>query len=327
MTEPIDAIKTIGMLTSGRGAPGMNAALRAVVRMGLMKGIRMIGFRDGYQGLIHGDLLEMESCTVSNIIHRGGSVLQSGVCDDFLAKDNRMKAIATLREHALDALIVIGGYGTMRGASALYSEYHLPTIGIPATVENDVCGTDFSVGFDTAIDTATKSIDKLREALEGHESIAVIEVAGRDAGGVALKVGLASGSGEVLIPEGGATFESIREALQNSRKKKVTRFIVVAEGYREGGAMQFAKKLREHGIESRILLLTDMQRGGTPTARDRILASRLGASAVEALFMSETNVVVGEVQGKTRLTPLREATESPKELNLRLLDLTRILAP
>lgn len=285
-------MKRIGVLTSGGDSPGMNAAIRAVVRKAIYHGAEVYGISHGYSGLISGDMEKMELGSVGDIIHRWGTILHTARCEEFLTKEGQKKAVAKLQQHNIEGLIVIGGDGTLRGGLAL-TELGYPTIGIPATIDNDIPGTDFTIGFDTALNTVIHAIDKIRDTATSHERTYVIEVMGRSAGDLALWSGLAAGAETIVIPEMDYDFDKMIARLNRgqSRGKKHS-IIVVAEGV--GRGFDYAKNIEEAtGMETRVTVLGHIQRGGSPTANDRVLASRLGAYAVDLLLEGKEGVVVG----------------------------------
>ena len=285
-----NAVKRIGVLTSGGDAPGMNACIRAVVRSALARGIECVGIRRGYQGLISGDILEMDNASVSRIINRGGTVLYSARCDEFRTKEGQEKAYATCKLLGLDGLVAIGGDGTFRGAQDL-SKFGVSVVGIPGTIDNDIVCTDYTIGFDTAANTAVECIDKLRDTMQSHERCSVVEVMGHRAGYLALYVGLAVGATAVLVPE--RPFEQhVAEKIRRARLSGKTNYmIVVAEGAASGIAVgeQIQKEL---GLDPRVTILGHIQRGGSPTAKDRVTATRMGYEAVRLLAEGETNRIV-----------------------------------
>lgn len=293
-------MKTIAVLTSGGDAPGMNAAIRAVVRNGIYYGLTVKGVFRGYSGLIHGDFCEMELGSVGDIIHRGGTILHTARCEEFRTLEGQKKAVEQLRRHGVDGLIAIGGDGTFRGAQRL-AELGIPVIGVPATIDNDIGGTDFTIGFDTAINTVISAIDRIRDTATSHERMFVIEVMGRLAGDIALWAGLAGGAEAILLPEEPFDLqEIIMRIKQTTQRGKKHSIIIVAEGAASG--VEIAKTIQEStGFETRVTVLGHVQRGGSPTAFDRVLASRMGAEAVELLLNGKSNQMVaiqnGEVLG------------------------------
>lgn len=290
--EEARKIHRIGVLTSGGDAPGMNAAVRAVVRTCLAQNIECIGIRRGWQGLITGDIQRMSVTSVSHIINRGGTILYTARSDEFRTEEGQRKAVATCRLLGLDGIVAIGGDGTFRGAQAL-SKYGISVIGIPATIDNDIVCTDYTIGFDTAANTAVEAIDKLRDTMQSHERCSVVEVMGRNAGHLALYVGLAVGATAVLVPEKPLNFEAdVVEKIRSARLNGKTHFmVVVAEG--AGSAFDIAAKIRESiALDPRVTVLGHIQRGGAPSARDRVMGTKMGYCAVEALVNGKTNRVI-----------------------------------
>ncbi len=321
-------IKRIGVFTSGGDAPGMNACIRAVVRTALYHGVEVYGIMRGYEGMIQGEFTPMDRRSVSNIIQTGGTILKTSRSKEFYEEAGRQKAIQKLHEAGIEGLIAIGGDGTFRGAHKLYLESGIPIIGIPATIDNDLYGTDYTIGFDTAVNTALDAIDRIRDTAIAHGRIFWVEVMGRLAGFIAVDVGLAGGAEAILIPEVSTDLQELAEQLLRWHGMgKTSCIMVVAEGDMAGGAFQLASTVGEMtGLESRVTVLGHIQRGGKPTARDRVLASKLGAAAVEALLAGETDKMVGEVSGRIVLTPLEEAYSKRKPIDTTLLALADILA-
>lgn len=290
--EETKKIRRIGVLTSGGDAPGMNAAVRGVVRTCLAKNIECIGIRRGWQGLITGDIQRMSVTSVSHIINRGGTILYTARSEEFRTEEGQKKAVATCRLLGLDGIVAIGGDGTFRGAQAL-SKHGISVIGIPATIDNDIVCTDYTIGFDTAANTAVEAIDKLRDTMQSHERCSVVEVMGRNAGHLALYVGLAVGATAVLVPEKPLNFETdVVEKIRSARLNGKTHFmVVVAEG--AGSAFDIAAKIRESiALDPRVTVLGHIQRGGAPSARDRVMGTKMGYCAVEALVNGKTNRVI-----------------------------------
>ena len=311
-----NAVKRIGVLTSGGDAPGMNACIRAVVRSALARGIECVGIRRGYQGLISGDILEMDSASVSRIINRGGTVLYSARCDEFRTKEGQEKAYATCKLLGLDGLVAIGGDGTFRGAQDL-SKFGVSVVGIPGTIDNDIVCTDYTIGFDTAANTAVECIDKLRDTMQSHERCSVVEVMGREAGHLALYVGISVGATAVLIPERPVDFEQdVAENIRRARLAGATHYmVVVAEG--AGSAYDIAAKIHSDlGIEPRVTVLGHIQRGGSPTARDRETASRMGYEAVQSLAEGRGNRIIGTQEGKVVDLDMEEALSMTKVFDM-----------
>ena len=309
-------IKTIGVLTSGGDAPGMNAAVRAIVRAGISKGYRMMGIQRGYNGLINGEVYEMNVRSVSEIIHRGGTILYTARCLEFKTKEGQAKGLARCKELGIDALVVIGGDGSFMGARALANQ-GIPCIGLPGTIDNDIACTDYCIGFDTAANTAIECIDKLRDTMQSHERCSVVEVMGRNAGHLALYVGLAVGATAVLVPESKESFDTeIIEKIRNARLNGFTHYmVVVAEG--AGSAFDVANRIRDEiALDPRVTVLGHVQRGGSPTARDRVMATRMGYRAVEILAAGSTNRIVGVHQGKIFDIDIDEALSMNKGLDM-----------
>lgn len=321
-------MKRIGVFTSGGDAPGMNAAIRAVVRQAAVLGLEVIGIRRGYAGMIQGEFLPIGPRDVANILQRGGTVLLTARSQAFMTEEGRQKAYQKLSEAGIEGLVAIGGDGTFRGAMRLIEEFRIPVVGVPGTIDNDLYGTDYTIGFDTAVNTALEAIDRIRDTAASHERVFLIEVMGRNAGFIALDVGLAGGAEVIALPEAPVDPRRVAEVLLDSQRRgKTSSIVVVAEGAYAGGAEGLLKAIRFHAeVEARVTVLGHIQRGGSPTAKDRILASRLGAAAVEALFGGTSGVMVGEVEGEVELTPLKDAVERKKEINRVLLDLVQILS-
>ena len=308
-------IKTIGVLTSGGDAPGMNAAVRAVVRTGLHKGFRMIGIQRGYNGLLNGECFEMNLRSVSNIISAGGTILYTARCLEFKTKEGQDKGAAKCRELGIDALVVIGGDGSYRGAREL-AHRGIPMIGLPGTIDNDIACTDYTIGYDTAANTAVEAIDRLRDTMQSHERCSVVEVMGRNAGHLALYVGLATGATSVLVPEKKLDFEhDVVDCIRGARLSGKTHYmIIVAEG--AGSAIEIGKQIHETiGLDPRVTILGHIQRGGTPTARDRVMATRMGYHAVKVLAEGKTNRLICSRHGSMVDLDLEEGLAMKKGLN------------
>ena len=315
-----NAVKRIGVLTSGGDAPGMNAAIRAVVRACLYRGIDCVGIRRGYNGLINGDIFKMDAGSVTHIINRGGTILYTARSDEFRTEDGQKRAAGTCKLLGLDGIVAIGGDGTFRGAEAL-SEQGISVVGIPATIDNDIACTDYTLGFDTASNTAVDAIDRLRDTMQSHERCSVVEVMGRNAGHLALYVGLAVGATAVLMPEVSVDFDrDVANKIRNARLSGKTHFmIVVAEG--AGSAMEIGKKIKEAlGLDPRVTILGHIQRGGTPSARDRVMATRMGYTAVDVLASGKTNRLICAKHGDMVDVDLEEGLSMKKGLNTQQLD-------
>jgi len=310
-------INTVGVLTSGGDSPGMNAAIRAVVRTCIANGIKAKGIYRGYQGLIDDDVKELSSQDVSGIIQRGGTILKSARCMDFKTPEGRKKAFETLQKEQIDALVVIGGDGTFTGARLLAQEYNVPIIGLPGTIDNDLWGTDSTIGYDTSLNTIMECVDKLRDTATSHERVFLVEVMGRDAGFLTLSAALASGAEAAIIPERATIKEQIEEAIgQGRRKSKNSSIVLVQEHAVEGGAQTVAKELEQVHPEynTRVTILGHLQRGGSPTAYDRIIASRMGMAAVQALFEEQRSIMIGIKNDEIVYVPLSKAIREKKDV-------------
>lgn len=320
-------IKNIGIITSGGDAPGMNACIRAITRMAIHNKINVLGFRKGYNGLIDNDFIVLKSKSVSNIIQRGGTILKTARSDEFMTFEGRQKAYENLVKNNIDALIAIGGDGTFTGASIFIKEFNIPIIGIPGTIDNDLFGTDNTIGYDTALNTVVEAVDKLRDTASSHGRLFVVEVMGKDAGFIALRGGIATGAEAILIPETKTYIDHLLEKLKKSKNKKESSIILVAEGDDFGGAYKVAEAVKEKHphYDIRVTVLGHIQRGGSPSARDRVLASQLGAGAVNFLLNGEKDVMVGLVDKKLSLTPFSQAIKHNQEFNKELLNLAEIL--
>ncbi|WNJ16465.1 6-phosphofructokinase [Pontibacter sp. G13] len=322
-------MKKIGVYTSGGDAPGMNACLRAVARAALSHGMEVVGIRRGYQGMIEGDFVELKAHSVSNIIQRGGTILKSSRSQEFRTPEGRQKAYNRLREAGVEGLVAIGGDGTFAGARTFYEEHKIPVVGCPGTIDNDLYGTDFTIGYDTALNTAMDAIDKIRDTADSHNRLFFIEVMGRDAGFIALNTGIASGAEAVCIPEKETFVDDIIQRLEQGwMRQKTSSIIVVAEGDDGGGAFEIAKKVEEKikRYDTRVVILGHIQRGGSPTCMDRVLASRLGAAAVETLQEGLSNVMVGLVNGEIKHTSFFKACKYHQTINHNLLNLVEVLS-
>jgi 6-phosphofructokinase 1 len=321
-------MKKIGVLTSGGDAPGMNACLRAIVRCGVNCKLEIVGIRRGYCGILDEDFVKFGNRSVSNIIQRGGTILETARCEEMKTREGIEKANEVLKRRGIEGLITIGGDGTFRGAAALAEAGRVKVIGIPGTIDNDVYGTDYSIGFDTAVNTALDAIDKIRDTAGSLQRPFFVEVMGKSRGSIALEVGIAGGAENILIPEVETKIEQLALDIDQSFKRgKKSSIVVVAEGDDAGGAFSIAQQVWERlKLEYRICVLGHVQRGGSPTARDRVLASKLGAAAVDALARGISGYMVGESNGQITLTPLRETWKKRKELDSNLLQLVKVLA-
>jgi len=328
MTTKLAGLKTIGVLTSGGDSPGMNAAVRAVVRVAVKEGLKVFGIKHGYHGLISGEIKPLKNTSVSNIIQRGGTILKSARSKEFRTEEGRAKAAETLKKYEIDALIVIGGDGTFTGASIFSKEHGVKVLGIPATIDNDIIGTDETIGYDTALNTALDAVDKIRDTADAHERMFLVEVMGRDAGFIALQTSIAGGAELALLPEELTDIEDVKSQLKNMLKNQVrSSLVVVAEGDESGGAIKLADEIRDDfkRYDMRVCILGHIQRGGSPTARDRVLASRLGAASIKALLEGQNEVMVGIVNNDIKITSLKVAVAQKKELDYSLIELARLL--
>ena len=321
-------IKNIGVFTSGGDSPGMNAAIRAVVRTGLYYDLDITGIYRGYDGMISGDFQLMERKSVANIIQRGGTILKTARSEEFRTVEGRKKAYEQLVKHNVDAIVAIGGDGTFTGANIFYDEYKVPVIGLPGTIDNDLIGTDFTIGYDTAINTVIDAVDKIRDTAESHDRLFIVEVMGRDSGLIALRSGIGTGAEAILIPETKTDIRALINRLEISRKDKSSKIIIVAEGDDAGGAFEIAKVVKDKfpGIDTRVSILGHIQRGGAPSCMDRVLASRLGVAAVESLMVGRNREMIGVVNGQIHFTPFSNAIKHNPEVNPELLKIVEILS-
>lgn len=330
MADFMESITRVGVFTSGGDAPGMNACVRAVVRTALTYDLQVMGIRRGYQGMIEGDLVEMDSKSVSNIVQKGGTILKSARSDAFRTAEGRASAATKLRDAGVDGLICIGGDGSLHGAAVFYEEHGIPLVGCPGTIDNDLFGTDETIGYDTAMNTALENIDKIRDTADAHDRLFLVEVMGRDAGFIALNCGIGGGAELVLIPEMLSDLNEVKRQIRSMMSSQSrSSIVVVAEGDELGGASSVADALKadpgfDH-IDLRVCILGHIQRGGAPTARDRVLASRLGVAAVDALMEGHSNVMVGIEDGDIRITPSQNVWGRKKAIDYELLKLTDLL--
>lgn len=321
-------MEKIAVLTSGGDSPGMNAAVRAVIRSGSHFGYKVVGVKYGYQGLIEGKFIDLEPSDASGIIQTGGTILKSARSKEFRTEEGRKKAANQLREKNINALIVIGGDGSFTGAALLSKEHQICVVGIPGTIDNDLVGSDETIGYDTALNTAMEAIDKIRDTADAHERLFLVEVMGRDAGFIALETGLASGAELILLPESLENTDDIKKSLRDILKDhKRSTIVVVAEGDETGGALKLSEQICDdfEKYDMRVSILGHIQRGGNPTAHDRVLASRLGFEAVQAIHDGHSQIMVGVVNNKVKLTPLKMAFGKKKEINFDLIELSKVL--
>ncbi|MEW9670297.1 6-phosphofructokinase [Ammoniphilus sp. 3BR4] len=318
-------MRKIAVLTSGGDAPGMNPAIRAVVRRGIYQGLSVFGVEHGYDGLMNGNFIPMDLGSVGDIIHRGGTILRSARSEKFKTPEGQQKALKKMREAEIDGLIVIGGDGSFRGAGKL-TEQGFPTIGIPGTIDNDIAGTDYTIGFDTAVNTVVEAIDKIRDTASSHERTYIIEVMGRDAGDIALWAGLCVGAESIIIPEAETDMDDVITRLEHgNRRGKKHSIIVVAEGVCSGS--EIAKIIQERtGLETRVTVLGHLQRGGSPSAYDRMMASQMGAKAVDLLIEGLKGVMVGLKGGQLVHAPFLEAAKDKHTLDMSKYHLARSLS-
>jgi 6-phosphofructokinase 1 len=322
-------VTKIGVLTSGGDSPGMNAAIRAVVRTSLYHNLDVFGIVRGYSGMIEDDIFQMDSKSVANIIQRGGTILKTARSKEFMEYEGRKKAYENLKKHGIDGLVIIGGDGSFRGAQRFSNEFDIPCIGIPGTIDKDIAGSDFTIGFDTAVNTAIEAIDKIRDTADAHDRLFIVEVMGRDAGYIALYSGISTGAENILIPETKTDInEIIRSLSEKEKRRKLVNLIVVAEGDEYGGAQQVADILKKTlpNLDTRVCILGHIQRGGSPSALDRMIASRMGYHAVECLMEGKHNVMVGVVNNKMHYTPLDNAVKAKQKISQDWLKVVKILA-
>ncbi|HET8865899.1 MAG TPA: 6-phosphofructokinase [Gracilimonas sp.] len=328
MTDELISVKTVGVLTSGGDSPGMNAAIRAVVRTCSQAGLKIYGITHGYFGLINDEIDEMDTHSVSNIIQRGGTMLKTARSEEFRTEEGRAKAAKNLKKYDIDALITIGGDGTFTGANKFSQEHKINVVGIPATIDNDIIGTDETIGYDSALNTALEAIDKIRDTADAHERMFLVEVMGRDTGFIALETGIASGAELALLPEELTHVEDVKRQLHEMLKsQRRSSLVIVAEGDETGGAIKLAENIKDDfaQYDTRVCILGHIQRGGAPSARDRVLASRLGAAAVRVLQEGHSGVMVGVVNNAIKITPMRVAVSKKKEIDHTLIDLAKVL--
>jgi 6-phosphofructokinase 1 len=322
-------IKTIGVLTSGGDAPGMNAALRAVTRSAIFNNIRVKAIYRGYKGLITGEIVEFKTQNVSNIIQQGGTIIKTARCDEFRTPEGRKQAYDMLVKEEIDALVVIGGDGTLTGARIFASEFNYPIVGVPGTIDNDIYGTDSTIGYDTALNTILESVDKVRDTASSHDRLFFIEVMGRDAGFLALNGAIASGAEAAIIPEIATEVDQLEDLIKNGfRKTKNSSIVLVAESEITGGALHYADRVKKEYPEYdvRVVILGHVQRGGSPSAYDRILASRLGSASVDALLDGQRNIMLGIENDQVVAVPFTKAIKNDKPIDRDLLRVLKTLS-
>lgn len=320
-------IKAIAVMTSGGDAPGMNAAIRAVVRYGLAQGVEVYGVYKGYSGLLEGQIFPLKASSVANIIQRGGTILKTDRCEAFYKKTVRREAANILERKGIEGLVVIGGDGSFTGAHLMEKETGFPTIGVPGTIDNDIAGTDDTIGFDTAVNTAVEAIDRIRDTASSHDRIFLVEVMGRNSGYIATDVGISGGAETIFVPEIEQSFDDVCKMIERGvRRGKTSSIIVVAEGPKPGLANRLANDLGKKGYSSKVCILGHTQRGGSPTAHDRLLASVLGASAVAHLLSGTSDAMVGVQDGTVALVPFRNVIGKKKVLGENMLNFAQVLA-
>src|SRR6056297_218 len=322
-------IKTIGVLTSGGDAPGMNAAIRAVARTAIYNNIKVIGIRHGYQGLIQGHFKQLKSHMVSDIIQKGGTILKTARSEEFKTLEGRKVAYQNLKKAGIDAAVVIGGDGTFKGARMFTLEHDIPVVGIPGTIDNDLYGTDYTIGYDTALNTIVEAVDKIRDTASSHNRLFFIEVMGKDAGFLALRSGIACGAEAILIPEISRDTATLREHLEaDYKRRKLSNIILVAEGDETGGAFNIAEQVKDEfeGYDIRVTVLGHIQRGGSPSAFDRVIGSQLGVAAVDALLDDQKSIMVGMMNREIVHIPFNRTIKHHKDVNRRLIDIQDILS-
>ncbi|HMY85373.1 MAG: 6-phosphofructokinase [Saprospiraceae bacterium] len=322
-------IKRVGVLTSGGDSPGMNAAIRATVRTAIYYDLHIYGFMNGYEGLIDGSIKRLEKGDVANIIQRGGTILKTSRSARFMTKEGRQMAYETLLANDIDALVTIGGNGTLAGAALFAEEFNIPIIGIPGTIDNDLSGTDYTIGFDSAINTAIEAVDKIRDTADSHNRLFFVEVMGRHSGYIAMFTGIGSGAGNVLVPEVDTNIDDLVKTLKLAQKRdKLFSIIIVAEGSQLGSAHDVANKVLEHikDVDAKVTVIGHLQRGGSPSCQDRVLSSRLGYAAIYGLMHGESGVMAGVINNKVIFTPIKEALAQPKVFTDDFIKLANILA-
>jgi len=322
-------IQCIGVLTSGGDAPGMNAAIRAVTRTAIYNGFRVKGIMRGYRGLVTNEIVDFHSSSVSNIIQQGGTILKTARCMEFKTPEGRQQAYRNLKEAGIDALVVIGGDGSLSGAGVFAREFDIPIVGLPGTIDNDLGGTDLTIGYDTALNTVMEAVDKLRDTASSHERLFFVEVMGNTAGYLALNGAIATGSEAAIIPEMETEVDQLGELIsQGFRKSKNSAIVLVAENPATGGAMALAERVKKEfpQFDARVTILGHIQRGGSPTAQDRILASRMGAASIEAIMEGQRNVMIGVQNDEIVYVPFTKAVSHHKTINREYVNLVKILS-
>lgn len=323
----MEIITKIGVLTSGGDSPGMNAAIRAITRTGLKHNLEVFGIRRGYQGMIEGDIVHLQSGDVSGIIQLGGTIIKTARSKEFETAEGRKKAFEQLQKHKIDGVIVIGGDGSFTGANIMSAEYDIPFIGVPGTIDNDLFGTDYTIGYDTALNTVIDAVDKLRDTASAFNRIFFVEVMGKEAGFIALTAGIACGAEGILIPEVPGQFEKLLELMKKRDQQHKSSIILVAEGEKEGNTYELADRFKKAfpAADVRTSILGHIQRGGSPTATDRVVASRMGVAAVEALLDDQKNIMVGLVNNEIVEVPLNKTFKVHKHVSQELVEIAGLL--
>ena len=322
-------INSIGILTSGGDAPGMNAAIRAVTRSAIYNGLKVFGIYRGYKGLVTDEIVEFKSQNVSNIIQMGGTILKTARCKEFKTAEGRAQAYENMKKHGIDALIVIGGDGSLTGARILAQEFDIPCIGLPGTIDNDLYGTDTTIGYDTALNTILDAVDKIRDTATSHERLFFVEVMGRDAGFLALNGAIAAGAEAAIIPEFSTEVDQLEQFIEHGfRKSKSSSIVLVAESELTGGAMHYAERVKNEypQYDVRVTILGHLQRGGRPTAHDRIIASRMGVASIQALLEGQRNVMIGIENDKIVYVPFAKAIKNDKPIDKELVNVLHELS-
>ena len=322
-------IKSIGILTSGGDAPGMNAAIRSVTRAAIYNGLKVYGIYRGYKGLVTDEIVEFRTQNVSNIIQMGGTILKTARCKEFTTPEGRAKAYENMKKHEIDALVVIGGDGSLTGARIFAQEYDIPCIGLPGTIDNDLYGTDTTIGYDTALNTILDAVDKIRDTATSHERLFFVEVMGRDAGFLALNGAIAAGAEAAIIPEFSTEVDQLEEFIEHGfRKSKSSSIVLVAESELTGGAMHYAERVKNEypQYDVRVTILGHLQRGGRPTAHDRIIASRMGVASIQALLEGQRNVMIGIVNDQIVYVPFAKAIKNDKSIDRELVNVLHELS-
>ena len=323
------AIKCIGILTSGGDAPGMNAAIRAVTRTAIYNGYKVKGILRGYHGLVTNKIIDLTSSSVSNIIQKGGTILKTARSKEFRTPEGRQQAYENMKAAGIDALVVIGGDGSLSGAQIFANEFDIPIVGLPGTIDNDLDGTDETIGYDTALNTIVDAVDKLRDTASSHERLFFVEVMGNTAGYLALNGAIASGAEAAIIPERETEVDQLADLIHNGfRKSKNSAIVLVAENKATGGALGMAERIKKEfpEFDARVTILGHLQRGGSPTAKDRILASKMGATAIEALSEGQRNVMIGIKNGELVYVPFKKAIAHQQQMDLKDMDIVKILS-